>query len=1415
MGLQVQRHQALLCGLSLWWCAVTGAAISGFVGSTAHASTPAEIPKALQDWQGWVMADDETYPCYWQGEFSNRHCQLVGDLQVNASAQGASFSQQVKLATKGAVMLPGNVEWWPQNVQVRDLVSGAVVPVTVSGSDKPQLQLPAGFYQIQAQFVWSNMPRVLPFSDVMPPLQLTLHGQRVTAPQWDDVNLVLSADNTSDQADSIHLEVSRLLQDGVPQILTTQIDLQVSGKPREYSLPVRLPEGFVLSGISGDMPYKLLQDGSLKLSVTSESANLTLTAVRSSEALEFKLPPSQGDWPDQEVWALQQSDLRQVQGVAPAIDPSMTTAPNAWQELPLFRVDQQQGLTLSVLSTGMQLRDELKLARDVWLQPERARWVVQDQLTGTRLSQMQLLLLPPVLPGRVEIFGEGVLIGTTAEPGVHSVELRDSDFALRLVGTQAEDAPLALHNFATALQQVNTRVHLPAGWRALAVSGAESSSGDWLSAWQLWDIFIVLLICAASWRLLGAPATGLFAVWFVLSYQQQAPVGLWLHALIALGVMTFVHKPQSPEAASGASPRWLIWSKRYYGFALLLLAASMLPYITHSLRSSVYPQLPAYDSSSASLFDLVTLSSSKHDESMALELAAPAPSAAAVAERYQADIRSKQALSDEQKVERIQVTGSLVTKEDLLEVNPDLSAQMLTGPAVPQWTGRTVHLGWHGELVADQPWQLYLVPSWATRLGDLVSGVLGLVLLLWLSSPLHQTLKRWFKPLSSLAILLLVLPNAPSAQAQEHSVNSALASPAYPSPELLAELKKRLTKAPACAPQCLSIERMLLQSRDGQPVVTLQVHASDKQLFKLPSVANLAQQVLVDNKPALLMREDFSLWLALDTGVHQVQIWLQQPVDQFQLAFDQYWHVLDNQQADWQLQLPSTVQDNQGPYTLQLQRVAPVTKTAVSSAQQEADVGELLQVERRFYLSLRSSISTRITRLTASNKAVELLYPLQPGERPSNGWPVRDGKLVVQLNAGESEISFESDWQPKTPLNLTAAPLTDHSNYLEVWRMFPAADWHLDIKQVGAAMPLERRDIANNQPLSASYLPWPGQQLSVELSRLTALKGDSLTVSHASLQGEVSGQASTWNLALSVLTSQAQSMPLQLPKDASLQQVTINDQVLALKLVADTVNLPLTNGTNKVELNFRLNDGITTHYRMPQISAAVPLNNLSLSLQLPQDRWLLALGGDADAVTVLLFWGGVLLSVILAFGAVRMGLTPLNLRDALLLFLGFATLSVWVPVLWVAALAIAGAAGQASAPSVGRMAKFLQFSRLTFIAISLIGLCSAVPTTLLSAPDMQLVNTAIDWQAGLRWFADGVTQSPAVWAFSLPQWSYKLVMLLWALWLASAILRWLPWCWQQLTVHGVWPASAAQTTAVPTEAVKTTAPVGQPPNPAS
>ena len=57
----------------------------------------------------------------------------------------------------------------------------------------------------------------------------------------------------------------------------------------------------------------------------------------------------------------------------------------------------------------------------------------------------------------------------------------------------------------------------------------------------------------------------------------------------------------------------------------------------------------------------------------------------------------------------------------------------------------------------------------------------------------------------------------------------------------------------------------------------------------------------------------------------------------------------------------------------------------------------------------------------------------------------------------------------------------------------------------------------------------------------------------------------------------------------------------------------------------------------------------------------------------------------------------------------------------------------------------------------------------------------------LRWYADRVGEvTPAASVLSLPLWVYRGVMLLWALWLASSLVRWVVWMWRAFREGGVW-----------------------------
>ncbi len=57
----------------------------------------------------------------------------------------------------------------------------------------------------------------------------------------------------------------------------------------------------------------------------------------------------------------------------------------------------------------------------------------------------------------------------------------------------------------------------------------------------------------------------------------------------------------------------------------------------------------------------------------------------------------------------------------------------------------------------------------------------------------------------------------------------------------------------------------------------------------------------------------------------------------------------------------------------------------------------------------------------------------------------------------------------------------------------------------------------------------------------------------------------------------------------------------------------------------------------------------------------------------------------------------------------------------------------------------------------------------------------------LNWYQDRAGQQlPQAWVLSVPLWIYRVLMLFWALWLASMLLKWLRWGWSAFSTGGLW-----------------------------
>jgi hypothetical protein len=104
---------------------------------------------------------------------------------------------------------------------------------------------------------------------------------------------------------------------------------------------------------------------------------------------------------------------------------------------------------------------------------------------------------------------------------------------------------------------------------------------------------------------------------------------------------------------------------------------------------------------------------------------------------------------------------------------------------------------------------------------------------------------------------------------------------------------------------------------------------------------------------------------------------------------------------------------------------------------------------------------------------------------------------------------------------------------------------------------------------------------------------------------------------------------------------------------------------------------------------------------------------------------------------------------------------------------------------------------LTIVALAV--LFYAIQQGLLGRPDMQIAGNGSTAYV-LNWYQDQVQETlPRIWVLSVPLTVYRVLMLLWALWLAYSVLGWLRWAWHQYGIDGYWrkseqgtPANAAE-----------------------
>jgi hypothetical protein len=1382
--------------------------LSGAGSASAQPVSPADVPPPLRPWIPWVLDEVRDFGC---PRVQGRPvCLWPGRLRLDLDRAGGTFVLDVQADRDAEAPLPGSAEVWPLDAAV----DGRAAPVFGRGGS-PRLRLASGRHRLTGRFAWSRLPESLGVPPEIGLVDLSLDGRSVPRPRREANGLLWlrARAEAASEGEALRLQVFRHVADGIPLFVETRLQLEVSGRAREVTLSDALLPDTVPTEVGGDLPARV-EDGALHVQVRGGRYEVSVAARVEGRPEALARPKAAGartsgaavPWPEREVWVFAaDEELRQVElSGPPAVDPSRTELPEEWRSLPAFLVEPGARLALATVRRGQPeaAPDALQLTRQIWLDPDGRGASVRDTFAGTLHGTTRLDVRAPAVLGRVAVDGQDQLV--TANPETHAagVELRRATLQLQADSRLALGGALPAVGWSAGVERLQATLNLPPGWRVLAARGVDDLPGTWTSRWTLLALFFVLLVVFGAYRLFGRGAAVLALLALGLTYGEPgAPLLVWLSLLAAIAL-----RRVAPEGRLGRLGR--IWFLSSAGVLVLLL----VPFARDQVRDALYPQVAgpgAYGGGAPGFAPIPGgVAGGVLGGTPARAPAANVPAAP------RAEVKTREAPKKVEKTGRLQmetvdearasqgvfspaesVIVSAVAAPSNVALEQDPKAIRQTGPGLPRWSWHRYTLGWTGPVGSDDRMRLFLLsPGLGRLLTVLRLGLVALLAAVLLTGRWPRLPRRRAAAATAAALLAaLSLAGVASARAQDET--------GTPSPAILQELRKRLTRPAPCEPECVTTPSLRLGLAAGRLEVSAEVHAAADGTWPVPGpLATWAADGLrLDGAPAVAVAQlaDGFLHVRLRPGVHRIEVsGPVPPGDGFSLQFAQVPRRARASAPGW---------DVSG-----LRADGPPDASILFSRRLEARTGRpaaegryapWLEITRTLGFGVTWTVETTVRRSTPLGTPVALRVPLLPGESPTRAnLEVEKGAVAVSLGGDDEETSWRSTLETAPKVRLVAP---EGRPWSEVWRLQCSALWSC----AASGLPPVHR--VSDGVFEPEYRPWPGESLEVKLAHPAGVEGQTLTLDAVGLEATPGTRLERVELTVQARSSREQPLLLRLPEAAEVQQVRLDGDERPLRPEKGQLRVTVPTGSHSVAVRWQQPRGLRVGYALPLVGLPGAAVNVSQHLTLPPSRWLLLAWGPAWGPAVL-FWPYLVFLLAVSWGLGRVPASPLTSGQWLLLGLGLSQIPA-LAALVVAGFVFALAVRRERPPQGAGAFDLAQLGLAAWALVSLVVLYVAIHRGLLFPPDMQVAGNGSTDRA-LVWYADRVSgATPSVGVVSLPLWVYRVAMLAWALWLAVSLVRGIGWGWRAFGEGGYWRAlpwrRQAPTTAEPAKEP----PAGEPP----
>jgi len=1304
------------------------------------------VPPSLEPWKAWVLHGQEDQFCpvsYNNGQ--EYKCIWPSRLNLDLGFAGGRFIQQWLVFAKDWVPLPGSRKIWPQDVTIDGKAAAVVEKEGI-----PYVYMTTGRHLLKGVFSWNEMPEIIRIPEASGLVSLSINRKPVDIPVLDTKGRLWLQKRKGIQTEGKRLEVRiyRLIDDTIPMQVTTHLKINVSGQARKVKLKKVLLKGFIPMSIKSPLPARIGTNG--ELMIQARPGRWEIKIFSQSKNPVHIIGPGKMAY-GQEIWAFKaQNHLRMVktEGVQ-SVDPNQTDLPPKWKKFPAFIINPDNVMTFKEIRRGDPdpVPDQIHLKRTWWLDFNGSGFTIQDRIHGTMSRQWYLAMNLPGILGRVSVDGTDQLITSQGKDKKPGVELRRGKLDL-VAESRYEDSANNLpavgwdHDF----QSVSGYLNLPPGWRLLTAGGVDVMPGTWFQRWTLLDLFLALIISLTVLKLWNWRWGLLALVTLALTYHEPgSPRIVWLQLLAASALLRFL-----PDG----------WIKRMVGVwrlaSIVTLLVIAIPFMVQQIRWSVYPQLETHGTGRRFTTQRSVDSTLAADGVME-NRRVPKKRKATLTKRPYASSGAVQELLDYRKEQAVFIQ--------------DPNALIQTGPGLPSWKWRSFAMKWNGPVNKGQQVRLWLLPPF-------VNLILGFVRVLFFALLIFGLIdfKRWKIKAgsfaSSAAILCMLL--FPGLSAGE--TKSAL----YPSPELLQQLQQRLLEKPDCLPKCADSPKIEIAVKSDSLQILFTVHAAMKTAVPLPGPSAVSwqpRQVLLDSVPAAGLTGDKEglLWILVPKGIHTITIiGSTPPENSFQVLLPLKPHRGTIKSKGWDVQGV----DRSGLLDESIKLTRQEKKSSKEQANAAMTLEPFLHIKRVLSLGLNWQVRTTVKRMTPTGIPVVVSVPLITGESVTTAnIRVEKGNALVHMGPKMKEVRWISSLKQSKAIILTAPKAVQ---WAETWVLDASPIWHCEHHGIPIIFHQNQSGLWRPQ-----WQPWPGEQVTINISRPQAIAGQTVTIDETRLTFTPGKRFDKAALLLNIRSSEGGQHKITLPEGAKLQQVKISGKMQPIKEQKREVVIPLKPGSQRVDLQWHQGSDSSLLTTAPGVNIGKDAVNADVIFQMPRNRWILMTTGPRLGPAVL-FWSYFVVIILAAFGLGKIKWTPIKTRQWLLLGLGLTQIDPLAAIMIVGWLLALGLRQKHQFSKSWFSFNATQIILVAWTVAALIGLYVSIQKGLLGIPSMQIAgNGSSDFW--LHWTQDRINGTmPQPHVLSLPLFIFRILMLLWALWLAHSLLKWLRWGWQCFSKGGLW-----------------------------